>query len=272
MTYATFENSTENARPIELFEFNLNGEFFRYVSDTVDFTVTGNEFTREVVSRSSMSVSAGQRDKQGVDVRLPAGNAFVRKYILIVPGKKPLFTLYRVHRHDPDKELVVAFRGQVRSVTFLDDSSVASVAVDPLTSARTRPMPRHTYQNLCNHMLYDERCTIDETSVSFRKFLPVTAASGSTITATGAGAFGSDFFVAGFVEFDGDFRLITAQATDVLTLILPFGVSPVGQTLRFQAGCKHRLSTDCLTKFNNVVNFGGFPYVPTKNPFETGLE
>lgn len=272
MTYAAFENATETGRPVELYEFNLAGEFFRYTSNTVDYSTVIGNFVAETVSRGGLEVAGGQRDREKLEVKLPATNAFVRKFILIVPGKKPIFTLYRVHRNDPDQQIVVAFKGQVQSVGFADDSLQATVAVSTLTAAKSRPMPRHTYQNLCNHMLYDARCKIAEDDASFRKFLPVTAASGSTITATGAGAFGADFFVAGFVEFDGDFRLVTAQSTDVLTLILPFGVSPVGQTLRFQAGCKHRLGTDCNTKFNNVINFGGFPFVPTKNIFETGLD
>ena len=274
MTFAAFETAQETGRPVELYEFLMGGEFFRFTSDQNDYTAAGNTFIRENVSRSQLRVlpGGGQRDGEKLEVVLPAENGLVKKFVLVVPGKKPLMTLYRVHRNDPDQQLVTLFKGQVQSVSFTQNGRQATMQIAPLTVANSRPMPRHTYQNLCNHMLYDARCKILETDVTFRKFLPVTAASGSTITATGAGAFGSDFFLAGFVEFQADFRLIVGQATDVLTLNLPFGVSPVGQTLRFQAGCKHRLVTDCQTKFNNVVNFGGFPFVPTKNPFETGLD
>ena len=51
----------------------------------------------------------------------------------------------------------------------------------------------------------------------------------------------------------------------------------MGSTVVVLAGCDHSVTT-CDTKFNtpedtqsNVINYGGFPFVPGKNPFETGL-
>jgi hypothetical protein len=32
------------------------------------------------------------------------------------------------------------------------------------------------------------------------------------------------------------------------------------------AGCDHLLAT-CRDRFSNVANFGGFPWIPQKNPF-----
>lgn len=43
-----------------------------------------------------------------------------------------------------------------------------------------------------------------------------------------------------------------------------------GATLRFYAGCNHSVVT-CKDKFNNVNNYGGCPFVPTRNPFSTGV-
>lgn len=39
----------------------------------------------------------------------------------------------------------------------------------------------------------------------------------------------------------------------------------VGDVVSLFAGCRHT-KDDCLTKFNNVANFGGFPDVPNVNP------
>ena len=74
-----------------------------------------------------------------------------------------------------------------------------------------------------------------------------------------------------------DHRLILAQDGDDVTLLLPFAENIVGSTIVLLAGCDHSITT-CDTKFStpldplsNVRNFGGFPFVPTKNPHETGL-
>lgn len=74
-----------------------------------------------------------------------------------------------------------------------------------------------------------------------------------------------------------DHRLILSQSGDDVTLLLPFPETIVGSTVVLLAGCDHSITT-CDTKFNtpedtlsNVINYGGFAFVPNKNPFETGL-
>ena len=46
--------------------------------------------------------------------------------------------------------------------------------------------------------------------------------------------------------------------------------SVVGQDVDVFAGCDHTVDT-CDQKFDNVINYGGWPYVPSKNPFESGI-
>lgn len=40
------------------------------------------------------------------------------------------------------------------------------------------------------------------------------------------------------------------------------------QPIFLYPGCDHTLNT-CMNKFNNKLNFGGFPWIPLKNPFDT---
>lgn len=42
---------------------------------------------------------------------------------------------------------------------------------------------------------------------------------------------------------------------------MPYTIS-VGDTGTFYAGCTKRYTEDCLTKFNNALNFRGFPFLP----------
>jgi uncharacterized phage protein (TIGR02218 family) len=52
-------------------------------------------------------------------------------------------------------------------------------------------------------------------------------------------------------------------ATKTFTLALPMvGTVASGNAYSVYPGCKKRLVTDCKTKFSNVVNFRGEPYVP----------
>jgi hypothetical protein len=44
----------------------------------------------------------------------------------------------------------------------------------------------------------------------------------------------------------------------------------VGDNVTLTAGCDRTRAT-CVAKFNNLANFMGFPYIPTKNPYSSGL-
>jgi len=72
--------------------------------------------------------------------------------------------------------------------------------------------------------------------------------------------------------------LIVAQSGDDLQLLLPFPQSAVGREVILFAGCDHTPEV-CDDKFDtpedtdsNLINFGGFAFVPTRNPFQTGLQ
>jgi hypothetical protein len=98
------------------------------------------------------------------------------------------------------------------------------------------------------------------------------AVVGDVYTVDGLTAKGAGWAIAGVLvnPTSTDFRLIIAQTNDQVTVLMPFPTSLVGQTLSVLAGCDHTLPT-CKTKFNNVINYGGFMFVPHKNPFATGL-
>lgn len=269
MTFPPLETSVESGQPVELFKFTLGTETFAFTGSEDEITLDAVTYKPLAISRDKIISSIEDRQSR-LTVTVPATNEFVRKYIGIVPGQRATLELLRFHRTDVDEQSVLLFKGLIQMVSFTKNAKEAKILVLPLTIAQ-RETPRFTYQNLCNHMLYDSRCTIAESAFEFN--FGVTVVSGNTITVPGAEIpTPSDFFEAGFVAFDDDFRLVKAQSGDELTLSLPFVNSPLGSGVRVQAGCKHRLVIDCQDKFANVVNFGGFPFVPTKNPFETGLD
>jgi uncharacterized phage protein (TIGR02218 family) len=55
----------------------------------------------------------------------------------------------------------------------------------------------------------------------------------------------------------------SVDATRVIQLheLMPFAIA-VNDTFDIVAGCTKRLAEDCITKFNNPVNFRGYPHLP----------
>lgn len=60
--------------------------------------------------------------------------------------------------------------------------------------------------------------------------------------------------------------MIVGHAGANLTLMAPLPGLAAGMSAKLYAGCDRSLSV-CGSRFDNVVNFGGFPWIPLKNPF-----
>jgi len=280
MTYDAFALTRESSRPVELYRFIQGGDTFEYTSAEDELTVATIPYSPETISRGRIAQSPRDRTST-LEIRVPISNQFARRYRSSTPGARASITIQRIQRGDlPTPGVITIYAGFVGSVAFENEMKEAVIACRPIEAASSRPVPRFSYQSLCNHVLYDDACKVDDTDSRFRLTVAVTAQTGSVITVPGAGAFGADWFVGGFVEIDGgdDARLVVAQSGDNLTLLLPFPQSAVGRTVIAFAGCDHTIST-CDTKFDtpedtqsNVINYGGFAFVPTRNPYQTGLQ
>lgn len=272
MSFNAFEISAASGSPIELYDFAIASDTYYFTSSEESVTVGINEYLPIEVSRSDISIGPDER-AQIINVTLPAFHPFVRKYIAMAPGSRSTMSLWKLHRYDtPTPERILMWKGVVRSVAFTEQGIKAVVGIMPLTGALGRAFPRFTYQGLCNHALYDTGCKVAEASFTYTA--NITAISGDQYTVPGLIVKGAGWAVAGFMtdQANIDYRMIIAQSSDVVRLLLPFDtdVVDVGTSVDVLAGCDHSLAT-CKTKFNNVINYGGFKFVPTKNPFATGL-
>lgn len=280
MTFSAFETSQEGSQPIELYQFALGGTSFFYTSAEDTMTVAGNDYTAIAISRGRLTQSPENRGNN-IQVTVPGDNEFAVKYINVVPADRARVTIRRVQRPDfPGPEVVTLFEGFVQSVAFTDDAKVAEINIVPIISATSRAIPRFSYSGLCNHVLYDDGCKVDDTDSTWRFLGTVSAATGNTVTVVGLNGEADGFYTAGFIEINStlDSRMILDHTGNVLTLLLPFAEDPIGQGVKVLAGCDHTIDV-CDTKFNtpedatsNVINYGGFAFVPTKDIFRSGLD
>lgn len=270
MTFDSLAKSDENSRPIELYEFAISSTPFRYhnVDDAV-IVADGEDYFPEAISRSGISVRSEDRTSELV-VTLPADNVFAVQYIDIVPGQRATLTLRRFQRDEGTGDTILIYKGLVESVSFDRNREVANISIRSLETATSRQLPRFTYQGLCNNILYDGGCKVVETL--FRFDGTVSAVVGSTLTVPGLTAEVDGYYDGGFIFFPSinDYRLILSHVGDDITILLPFPTDAVSATVQVFAGCDHTLPV-CKTKFDNVINYMGFAFVPSKNPFETGI-
>ena len=281
MAYDTYASSVEDNRPVEVYVFTQASDEFRYTDQPADVVLSGLTYSAEAISRGRLEETRDSAVTNQVEITVPSSNSFVTRFKQYTPASRATVSIRRYQRSDAAVEVVTVFEGLVASVRFTEEGRVAVAKCIPVIEAESRPIPRQSYQNSCNHVLGDSLCKVDLTDARWRLSAPVTAFDSDTNTATvtGASSFGADWWVGGVMEVGGgaDHRLILSQTGDDVKLLLPFPETIVGSTVVLLAGCDHSITT-CDTKFNtpadtlsNVINYGGFAFVPNKNPYQTGL-
>lgn len=268
MTYSAQELSVESGQPIELYDFRLGSEEYQWTTNAEEVEYDGITYSPIPISRESLVFSPEQR-AEALRITVPANTALVRKYINSVPGQRATMTIRRVHRNDGADEVVQLFKGTVRTVGFSQNGLEAQIAVLPITADLTDSIPRFKFSSSCNHVLYDDGCSV--ASSLHRHADVVTAVDGDMITVDGLNAKGDGWAVGGFIALaTGDYRMVIAHTGDDIRVLLPFPENINGDTVEVFAGCDHSIGT-CSSKFGNVPNFGGYAFVPLRNIFTSGL-
>lgn len=122
------------------------------------------------------------------------------------------------------------------------------------------------YTPACDAALGDVRCGV--TLGSYTVTGSVTTATSGRVFTDSARTEVNDYFAGGLITWtNGDndtyqMEVKSSTSAGVITLqqAMPNDTT-IGDTYSLSAGCNKLLST-CLAKFNNVVNFRGFPHVP----------
>ncbi len=157
---------------------------------------------------------------------------------------------------------VTLFKGRLGTVDQIGRTS-AKLTVNSDLVLLDIDMPRNIYQPTCLHTLYDSGCTLIKNAFGSNG----TVGAGSTaslINWSGANA----NFQQGSITFTSGVNVgVTANVNAVvagtsLTLGYPLQSTPAaGDTFTVYYGCDHTPGT-CQSKFGNLTNFRGFPYVP----------
>jgi uncharacterized phage protein (TIGR02218 family) len=119
----------------------------------------------------------------------------------------------------------------------------------------------------CRSRLGDGACTVN--LASFTHSGTVTGVTSTQVFTASGLTQAADYFGDGLITWltgpnTGISQKVKTHATGgVFTLALPMPTAiAIGNTFTAVAGCRKRLTEDCKTKFNNVLNFQGEPHRP----------
>jgi uncharacterized phage protein (TIGR02218 family) len=267
MTYDAKENSVYEGSPVELYQFARGtAEYWRYTSADADETYLGGVYSAVAISRNKIELSQNVQTAS-LQIEVPIDTAFAQEFMAGSPTDPISFTLFRFH--EGDAEVASIWIGRVVNVEFKE--LTVDVLCETSYTSLKRPTLRRLYQYTCPHVLYDEGpglCNVDKDN--FKTTATLSAVSGVTITSATFGLQADTYYSGGFVELTTggviNRRFITNHVGNDLTLNQVLFGAASGMSVDVYPGCAHNLDT-CRTKFNNLVNYGGFPWIPQKNPF-----
>src|ERR1700722_3613331 len=159
---------------------------------------------------------------------------------------------------------IVWFYGRVAE-TDVGRSKIEMKVKSLLNLLAQQQMPRRLYQAACTHVFGDAMCTFNRASLA----ATVTAGAGSSqaVIVAGLSSSPATLFDQGTIvgvagANAGQTRTI-AQLSGGDVYLLKAWLYPVatGDSFQLLPGCDHTVAT-CQNTFNNLIHFGGFPYIP----------
>ncbi len=182
------------------------------------------------------------------------------------------FEIYRVRVDNPSNDYTVMFSGEVAQIqTGEMEVTLRGQTLDFLNVE----VPKREYQVMCNWKLYDEFCTMDAYGWLVGSCFLTTSADGKTLVSqafagTSVATYVNGYWNQGYIRAtsgpnDELKREVSSHVGMSITVVPPFPETVSAQdTFQIYPGCNHDM-TDCENIFSNIVNYGGFPFIPRQD-------
>lgn len=157
---------------------------------------------------------------------------------------------------------VTLFKGRISTVDSVGRTS-AQITIASDLVVLDYDMPHNMWSPTCNHVLYDSGCTLNKSNFAASGVV----GPGSTLRlinspVAAVGQLQGEFIFNSGINTNLVATVKTVVAGVSISLVYPMPNKPaVGDAFTVYFGCDHTQAT-CFTKFNNLLNFKGYPYVP----------
>lgn len=161
---------------------------------------------------------------------------------------------------------------------FSTEGSIMRAVCCPEPFLTGHQVPRCRFTRTCNRKLYGTDCGVDREDFKLEANILSMDYTGRTLVISGQRPLTDpeDYFRQGYLEHapTGTKHSIFRseyQGTDTRIFLHQwFPDFAINDVVTAFAGCRHT-ADDCKNKFDNVANFGGFPFIPNVNPALHGV-
>jgi hypothetical protein len=274
MSFGSQEESRQLGEPVNLYQFRYGpgaNDVFCYTDCEEQVVFNGLTFIPTPIDRDNIT-SKTSLDKAEIEIRTLQDTQLANLFRYYPPSEVVTLVIFQGHNLDLSQQWLAAWSGRV--LGFKIDGNMAHYTCLPVSTSMQRPGLRRHYQYGCPHLLYGQgagKCNADKAAATITR--TVSALFSNAIELPDSWETDSTRklkYANGMVEWAGAGQterrtILDIQSDNRLLLSGPVRNLIIGAPVSISLGCNHKMD-DCASLHNNIVNFGGQPYIPLKNP------
>lgn len=254
------------ATQTELYLFNEQGSDleWRFTSGNQTITYLTKSYTPTAISRSNID-SRKELVRANLDIKVSLTNPAALRWMSDNGENIVSVTVFERTRSGVFN---VIWKG--RLVSIIPGMEDITLKFESIFTSLRRPGLRARYQRSCRHALYGRGCRLNPET--FADTVSLTARSGNVVTIPLAASKPSGYYTGGMLRSpDGVLSYVIDHAGQLITLqrisfsLISAITAGFPVTVKLYPGCDLSRAT-CDSKFNNILNYGGFDFIPQKNP------
>lgn len=266
--YDDYEGSGADGQPFFMYQFARGAATPTYLAALPSnkvydgITWTASEVRHEVLEQS------GNVERNELELTFSISDTFA--FGLLIPQFEiTTVTVFRAHLNDPAQERRQYWKGRIVGATTTAEE--IKVRTENVFTSLRRPGCRVRVQRPCRHDLYGIECGADKND--FDHGVVVTAIAGLMLTIPAAASYAARTFEAGMILWNNIYGTVDYHSGTSVRLVtelpgLEEALAGGSQSAVLYDGCDRSLTgTRGCVHFNNVLNYGGFRWIPKLNPF-----
>ncbi len=262
MTFYADIAGDETSIPRLGIEFILPVVTYRLATGTRDITIGGARYTAWPSQVGEVQVQVANQSSDLI-IKIPVAHPIAQRYM--ASGIPPRTIYVNVwHQQQTSGEHEGVWRGRVTSMAIEGHDAIFRV---PSAMGETMEMriPTISVGRQCPHVLYDENCKV--VRADYLIAATVTHIAGTDITVSTDDGNSDRYLRYGELKHiaTGERMSIHEHIGLVVTIQLPIVGMKVGDTIELYPGCAH--DVNACAEFDNILNYGGFPQLPSGNVF-----
>lgn len=271
-TFQEYDESQFQGRPVLLFDFLVSGVHYRYTNVAPSVSFESNLYVADDMKCEGVEIETSP-GKQELAIETRRDHPIALLFQVTIPVAPIGVTIYQAQADDLTV-FEVFWTGRVQGLAY--HGSIPKLVCD-VGGRRLQVLTgANTFGSPCNWTVGYPGCPVDLASHTTTGTL--SAATSTVLRAPEWVGFAAGYFVPGVVKViaTGEHREVVAYdpSTGDLTLKAPILGLNVGDSVDATAGCDGSYTT-CSTTFaadtNSGEAHGGFRFVPTKDPYKTGV-